>query len=125
MTDGKKDNLNFLLYGANGYTGQLITRYAMEAGLTPILAGRNQEAIQSLAAANDLEYRIFDLDDRDEVDRALEGIKLVLHAAGPFIYTAKPMIKACIKNGVHYLDITGEIAIFEMASRFDQKAKAK
>ena len=117
--------MKFLLYGANGYTGQLITRYAVKTGLTPILAGRNREAIKSLAEANDLEYRIFDLDDRDEADRALEGIELVLHAAGPFIYTAKLMIKACLRNGVHYLDITGEIAVFEMAFRFNQRAREK
>lgn len=125
MTIEKSDNMKILLYGANGYTGQLITRYAMETGLRPILAGRNKEAIRSVAEANDLEYRIFDLDDRDEADRALEGIELVLHAAGPFMYTAKPMIKACLRNGVHYLDITGEIAVFEMAFRFNEKFKEK
>jgi short subunit dehydrogenase-like uncharacterized protein len=97
----------------------------METGLTPILAGRNEEAITSLAVANDLEYRIFDLNDRDEIDSALEGIKLVLHAAGPFIHTAWPMIKACLRNEVHYLDITGEIAVFEMAFRFDRRASSK
>ncbi len=117
--------MKILLYGANGYTGQLITRYALENDLAPILAGRNKEAIKSLATANDLEYRVFDLDNSDEVDRALEGVELVLHAAGPFMFTAKPMIKSCMRKGVHYLDITGEIAVFEMASRFNGKAKDK
>jgi len=117
--------MKFLLYGANGYTGQLISRYAMETGLTPILAGRNKESITSLATANNLEYRIFDLSEQAEVDRALKGVRLVLHAAGPFIYTAKPMIRACLRNGVHYLDITGEIAVFEMASRFNKRAEEK
>ncbi|MGB5238116.1 MAG: saccharopine dehydrogenase NADP-binding domain-containing protein [Flavobacteriaceae bacterium] len=125
MTNDKSDNTKILLYGANGYTGQLITKYAMESGLTPILAGRNKEAIKSLAEANDLEYSIFNLGDRDAAEKALEGIDLVLHAAGPFMYTAKPMIKACLKNGAHYLDITGEIAVFEMANRFDDRARQK
>jgi short subunit dehydrogenase-like uncharacterized protein len=125
MAIENRKNMKFLLYGANGYTGQLITRYALDIGMTPILAGRNREAIKSLAAADDLDYRIFDLADHEEADKAMEGVELVLHAAGPFMYTAKPMIKACIRNGVHYLDITGEIAVFEMASRFDQKARDK
>ena len=116
--------MQFLLYGANGYTGQLITKYALENDLTPILAGRNDEVIKSLAETHKLEYRIFSLDDHQVIDEALKDIKLVLHAAGPFIHTAWPMMKACLRNGVHYLDITGEIAVFEMAFRFGNKAKA-
>lgn len=117
--------MQFLLYGANGYTGQLILRYALDQGLKPILAGRNKDHIKALAEEYDLEYRIFGLDDPAEMDKALSGISLVLHAAGPFIYTAKPMIGACIRNGVHYLDITGEIAVFELASRYDNRGREK
>ena len=117
--------MQFILYGANGYTGQLIIRYAIDHGLKPILAGRNAERIKALAEEHDLEFRIFGLDDPAEMDKALTDITLVLHAAGPFIYTAKSMIGACIRNGVHYLDITGEIAVFELASRYDSRGRAK
>ena len=37
----------------------------------------------------------------------------VLHCAGPFAHTARPMADACLRAGVHYLDITGEAAVFE------------
>ena len=117
--------MQFLIYGANGYTGQLITKYSKNYGLTPILAGRNADLIKALAEEHNLEYRIFGLDDPQEMDRALTDVSLVLHAAGPFIYTAKPMIKACLRNGVHYLDITGEIAVFELAFRYDSRARDK
>ena len=117
--------MQFLIYGANGYTGQLITRYAIEQGLKPILAGRNAVSIKALAEEHNLDYRIFGLDDPEEIDRALTDVSLVLHAAGPFIYTAKPMIMACLRNGVHYLDITGEIAVFELAFRYDGRARNK
>ena len=123
MTNDKDPEIKFLLYGANGYTGQLITKYAKSYGVTPILAGRNAERIKALAEEHDLEYRAFGLDDPAEMDRAMSDVALVLHAAGPFIYTAKPMIKACLRNGVHYLDITGEIAVFELASRYDSRAR--
>ena len=43
----------FLIYGANGYTGELITRVAVERGLKPIIAGRNESAIKSLAESTD------------------------------------------------------------------------
>ena len=39
---------NFLIYGANGYTGELITRLAARKGLKPILAGRNAAKVEEL-----------------------------------------------------------------------------
>ncbi|MES2774617.1 MAG: saccharopine dehydrogenase NADP-binding domain-containing protein [Bacteroidota bacterium] len=113
---------NFLLYGANGYTGKLITRMAADYGLSPILAGRNESAIRQMADEFDMPYRVLDLDNEAELKAVLSEVKLVLHAAGPFQHTAKPMIDACLKTGCHYLDITGEIAVFEMCKSYHQKA---
>jgi len=116
----------FLLYGANGYTGKLIARMAAEYGLTPILAGRNLEVLNSMSSDLGLECRIASLDNATAMDSMMEGITVVLHAAGPFSQTAKPMIEACLRNGVHYLDITGEIGVYEMAKKkFSEEAKQK
>ena len=114
-----------LLYGANGYTGKLIARMASDHGITPILAGRTEESIKPLADELGYTYRIADLSNADALDKALAGIKVVLHAAGPFKFTAKPMIEACIRNGVHYLDITGEIMVYEMAKKYSSQAAEK
>ena len=113
---------NFLLYGANGYTAGLIIRMAADYGVRPILAGRSEAAIRPLAEQYSLEYRIAPLDKPEAVDDLLAGVQVVLHAAGPFQHTALPMMEACIRNRVHYLDITGEITVFEMGKRFHQKA---
>lgn len=113
----------FLIYGANGYTGELITRLAVERGMQPILAGRNEEAIRDIAAKHGLEYRVFSLDERDKVDAALREIEMVLHCAGPFSITSRPMVEACLRNKKHYTDITGEIAVFEACAAMDAKAK--
>lgn len=115
--------MNFLLYGANGYTGQLIAEMSASTGLKPVLAGRSEEKISALAQQYGFEYRIFDLNDPAAVDKGLEGMSLVLHTAGPFMYTAQPMMEACLRNRVHYLDITGEIDVFEMAHRYDVAAR--
>jgi short subunit dehydrogenase-like uncharacterized protein len=98
----------FLIYGANGYTGQLIAREAVRRGHRPMLGGRNAEKLAPLAKELGLEARAFPLD-RPQ----LEGIDAVLHCAGPFVHTSAPMVRACINAGAHYLDITGEIAVFE------------
>lgn len=114
---------SFLLYGANGYTGELIARYANEYNLQPILAGRNEEALFGLAAKLNLPFKTIDLDDTPTLLAALKEVKVVVHAAGPFQFTAKQMADACLKTSTHYLDINGDIAVFEMLKQYDAVAK--
>lgn len=112
----------FLIYGANGYTGELITRMAAERGLKPILAGRNESKVAELAAKYGFEHQVFALDDTAKLDAALQEVDMVLHCAGPFSITSMPMVKACLRNGKHYTDITGEISVFETCAAMDKKA---
>ncbi len=114
---------NWLIYGANGYTGELIAREAARRGMRPILAGRNRAVIERLATELSLECRSFGLDDPKVVASELKDCAVVVHCAGPFSGTAKPMIDACLLTHTHYLDITGEIAVFEMAATYDAVAK--
>ncbi|MGB3155507.1 MAG: saccharopine dehydrogenase NADP-binding domain-containing protein, partial [Chitinophagaceae bacterium] len=113
----------FLLYGANGYTGELIARYAQQFNLQPILAGRRKEVIEPLATKLNLPFRIFDMNDAPALQTALKEVKAVIHAAGPFQFTARQMIEACLLTGTHYLDINGDISVFEMIKRYDAAAK--
>lgn len=114
---------NFLLYGANGYTGRLIIDLAAAYGLKPILAGRNEKSILQLADKYSLDYRIFDLSEKAKLIDALNEVPLVLNAAGPFRYTARQMAEACLETKTHYIDITGEIEVFEMLKSKDDAAK--
>ncbi len=114
----------WMIYGANGYTGELIAREATGRGLAPLLAGRSRQPVAELAGQLGLQHRCFGLDEPAVVRAGLEGMKLVLHCAGPFSATARPMIEACLDAGVHYLDITGEIAVFELAHELDSRARA-
>ena len=114
-----------LIYGANGYTGELIAREAVERGLEPILAGRSEEPVTALAGELGLEHRVFSLGDGEAVRRGLRGVGAVLHCAGPFVHTSGPVVEACLATGTHYLDITGEIAVFEsLLSRGDEAREA-
>ncbi|RSZ27303.1 saccharopine dehydrogenase family protein [Acinetobacter bereziniae] len=120
---GQNHNLNWMIYGANGYTGELIAREAVRQGLRPILAGRNQSKVEALAQELALEFQAFGLDDIDLISAQLRGLHLVLHCAGPFSLTSKPVMQACIHAGAHYLDITGEIAVFEWAQSLNTQAQ--
>lgn len=112
-----------LIYGANGYTGELVAEEAVRRGLRPVLAGRNAEAIDALGSRLELEGRVFGLDDPAALTRGLTGVTAVLHCAGPFIRTSKPMVAACLAAGAHYLDITGEISVFESLQRRGDEAR--
>ncbi|MGD8251805.1 MAG: saccharopine dehydrogenase NADP-binding domain-containing protein [Desulfobacterales bacterium] len=114
-----------LIYGANGYTGRLVSARAVDAGLRPVLAGRSRGSVAGLAGALGLAHRIADLGDADRLDAILGDVSVVLHCAGPFIHTALPMANACLRTGTHYLDITGEIPVFEALGRLDAQAKRK
>jgi short subunit dehydrogenase-like uncharacterized protein len=113
----------FLLYGANGYTGELIARYAHAYNLRPILAGRKKESIAPLAERLGLPFHVFDLENTSVLKTALQAVKIVVHAAGPFQFTARQMIEACLETGTHYIDINGDIAVFEMIKLYDEAAK--
>jgi len=117
----------FLLYGSYGYTGRLIAARALERGLRPVLAGRGEAPLRGQAEELGLPWRAVALDDPAALDAALADVPVVVHAAGPFSRTARPMAEACLRTGTHYLDITGEIAVFEAlaALHADEWAAAK
>ena len=101
----------WLLYGANGFTGRLIAEEAVRRGLRPVLAGRDGEAVGALAASLGLDHRVFSLD--DDVEKALDGVSAVMLAAGPFSATSERMVQACLATKTNYLDINGDITVFE------------
>jgi len=113
----------FLIYGANGYTGELVARLAAARRHRPVLAGRRAEAVSPLASELGLESRAFALDDPAAVDAGLAGVAAVVHCAGPFSRTSKPMADACLRRRVHYLDVAGEAAVFEALAARDAEAK--
>ena len=115
--------MSFLIYGASGYTGKLIVELSIKKGLKPILAGRTEAKIKPLAEKFGLEYLVFGLDNIENVVQNIAKFPLVLNCAGPFSRTAKPIVEACLKAKTHYLDITGEIEVFEMIKSYDLQAK--
>ncbi len=115
----------FLLYGANGFVGEVIVRLAVERGLKPILAGRNEDRVKALAAELGLPCRVFALEDSVAMDAALHEVPFVLHCAGPYVHTAKQMVDGCLRTGTHYLDLSGGIIDFQALIAREAEAQAK
>ena len=116
--------MDWMIYGANGYTGELIAREAKRQGMAPVLAGRSRAKIIALACELKLPSKAFRLEAASTIAEALRGVRLVLNCAGPFSKTADPLLRACLAAKAHYLDITGEIDVLEGAHRYDADAKA-
>jgi short subunit dehydrogenase-like uncharacterized protein len=108
--DGKN---RLLLYGAYGYTGRLAAERAAARALDIVLAGRDEGALTPLGGRLHLPTRVVGLGDVRALCNALSDIACVVHMAGPFATTAEPMLSACLATRTHYVDITGEIEVFE------------
>jgi short subunit dehydrogenase-like uncharacterized protein len=102
----------------------LVARAARDGGLTPILGGRRPQPLGDLAEELELEWQAFQLESREIVERRLAEVDAVLLCAGPFARTFRPVVEACLATGTHYLDITGEIDVFESLWLRDEEARA-
>jgi len=112
-----------IVYGANGYTGRLIVEAALREGLRPVVAGRRREAVEPLAAEWGLNSLCFSLDDAASSAHLLGPYAAMILAAGPFSKTSAPALEACLRAGTAYLDITGEVDVFEAVFARDADAK--
>jgi short subunit dehydrogenase-like uncharacterized protein len=125
VTEARLLNGTILIYGATGYTGKLIAKTAVDRRVRPILAGRNLGKVQAIAEPLGLSARAFELGDPAHIDAAIKDISVLLSVAGPFSATWRPVADACLRNRVHYLDITGEIDVFGALAARDAEAKAR
>jgi short subunit dehydrogenase-like uncharacterized protein len=111
MNRTQKERL--LLYGAYGFTGRLAAEIAAARKLDMVLAGRNKDALAEMGDRLSLPTRAVGLNDAGELSEALRDIACVVHMAGPFAATSAPMLNACLATQTNYVDITGEIEVFE------------
>jgi len=113
-----------IIYGSYGYTGQLIVNECKAKNLNVILAGRKRDALQKQHEQTEYPFEVLDVNDTPALKNLLQKGSMVLHCGGPFIYTAKAMVDACLEAKIHYTDITGEFQVFEMlAEKYNDKAK--
>ena len=103
----------WMVYGANGFTGRALAKLAEQTGQRPVLAGRSVAKILPLAEELGLDHVIVDPVDTSGLRTALADVTVVANCAGPFSQTAGPLVDACLATTTHYVDITGEVDVFE------------
>ena len=101
-----------IIYGATGFTGQICCKYLRDnyPDLVWAMAGRNKEKLEQIKSDFNLNSDVVVADGADiEALRSLASqTKVVLSTAGPFARYGSLLVQACVENGTHYTDITGE-----------------
>jgi hypothetical protein len=121
-----------MVLGASGVFGSRLCRLlARERSCTLILAGRDLARLKTIkcdirrtAPAAGILVRRADLAD-GLTSEALQGVDVVMHAAGPFQGQDYGVARACIANGVHYVDLADGRAFVAGFSALDAEARAK
>ncbi|KAF8515322.1 Saccharopine dehydrogenase-domain-containing protein [Hysterangium stoloniferum] len=119
---------DILVLGATGFTGQLVTKYLNEhrdrTSFTFALAARSKSKLSALAESLQLNAQIpmlvVDVTKEDQVDDAVKTARIIINTVGPYCTWGTPVVRACARNGVHYVDLTGETAwIKDIIEQFD------
>jgi short subunit dehydrogenase-like uncharacterized protein len=113
------------VFGAAGHTGRFVVRELLRRGLAPIAVARDANRLRAMGFAEQgIECREASIDDAGALDRALAGAAAVINCAGPFLDTADAAVRAALRAGVHYLDVTAEQASAQATfERFDVTAR--
>ena len=101
-----------IVYGATGFTGQICCKYLRDnySDLVWAMAGRNKDKLEQLKSDFNLDCDVVVADGADlQALRSLASqAKVVLSTAGPFARYGSLLVQACVEEGSHYTDITGE-----------------
>ena len=116
-----------LLYGATGFTGELIAKTLASRGLPFVLSGRDQSRLEATAeriGIADAIVRPAHVHAPETLKAAMAGCRVVINCAGPFSQLGEPVIRAAIDCGIHYLDVTGEQAwMRDIYERYESAAR--
>lgn len=113
----KSREFDIVVWGATGFTGELVAEYlARHSSLSWAIAGRSESKLQGVrerlakidAAAGEVEIIVADSLDRTSLDAMCARTKVVASTVGPFAKFGADVVAACVANGTHYCDITGE-----------------
>jgi short subunit dehydrogenase-like uncharacterized protein len=115
-----------VVFGATGYTGDLVSRALVDRGASPVLAARNEARVRALAdELGGLEWAVADVERPDTVRALVERGDVLVSTVGPFARWGEPAVQAAIAAGAHYLDSTGEGSfIRDVFERFGPGAQA-
>jgi short subunit dehydrogenase-like uncharacterized protein len=121
-------DFDVVLFGATGYTGQLVADHLVShaRGARLALAGRNERKLQQVCSAIGvtLPLLVGDSSDAAFVARLAQRSSVVCTTVGPYSLHGEKLVSACASAGTSYCDLTGEVNfIRHMIDRYEARAK--
>src|SRR5215813_4283810 len=107
-----------VVYGAYGKTGAMIAKVAVEHGHDVILSGSDRDRLNRLSAEMGVPGVAVRLNEPAALRQVIRAAACVIHVAGPFATTFRPMLEACSAEAVPYLDLNGELDVFRAMEDF-------
>ncbi len=129
---------DLVLFGATGFTGRLtalaLARRLQGSKLRWALAGRTLDKLEAVRRdvavldpqCADLPLLLARCDDPESLARLALATRVVLSTVGPYELHGEPLVAACVEQGTHYADLTGEAGfVHRMQAKYDGAARAK
>jgi short subunit dehydrogenase-like uncharacterized protein len=125
-------DLSVVVFGAGGVTGRRVAAYlaerADEVGASWAVAGRDSAKLERVLAEIGVaapETIVADVGDPASLAAMASRTRVVLDLVGPYMLHGEPVIEACVANGSHYVDLTGEIPfVRRIIDAFHERAVA-
>src|SRR5262245_24898460 len=110
-----------LLVGASGVLGGLIAQEAARRDLDLVLAGPHRDRLGPPAGTfrrGTARAVTVDVSAPETLDAVVSGADLVVNTVGPFTRLAPPLVEACLRARVPYVDVANELeAVLELLDR--------
>ncbi len=127
--------LDVVVYGATGFTGELVAEYlAAVPGVRWAIAGRSVAKLEAVrgrlaakhAALASLQLIEASAEDEDSLLTMAARTQVVITTVGPYAKHGEPLVRACVEAGTDYVDLTGEPAFVDaMIGRYHKQAEAR
>ncbi|XP_069625413.1 saccharopine dehydrogenase-like oxidoreductase [Ranitomeya imitator] len=131
-----------VVFGASGFTGQFVVEEVARAAdgedyrgqeLRWAVAGRSKKKLEDVLSwaadrmgkpqLKSIDILISDVGDEASLAEMCKKASVVLDCVGPYRFYGEPVVKACIENGAHFVDISGEPKFLEsMHMKYDRQA---
>uniref|UniRef100_A0A3P9GZF2 Saccharopine dehydrogenase-like oxidoreductase n=1 Tax=Oryzias latipes TaxID=8090 RepID=A0A3P9GZF2_ORYLA len=135
---------HLVIFGATGFTGQFVVEEVARTvsegpggNLKWAVAGRSkpklEKVLEKAAGAlskpelrTEVDILVADVAEADSLAAMCRQAVIVLNCVGPYRFYGEPVVKACVENGAHHIDISGEPQFLEsMQLNYSSQAAEK
>lgn len=134
MLNQNNRQYDVIVYGATGFTGQLVAEYIQQEHASNkdfkwAMAGRNLDKLKSVASSlkvsSEIDLIVADGSDQTSIDEMVAKAEVILTTVGPYQLYGETLVKSCCEQGKGYVDLCGEpVWMHDMIAKYQDLAKS-